>query len=134
MGWEKARTRPVRIDPTARVYEISTADDWAELCRRFPLDLTASRRHDWYRATGRVGDWVIPDWTSVGEHCDGVHLSAAAYLQAAGSPIPVDDDSASLIAGWNPDETWWFTTEVLDIRNEASISWHRGGGADWRPR
>ncbi|WP_223690046.1 hypothetical protein [Leifsonia poae] len=133
MGWEEAQTRPVGIDPRARVYEISTADDWAELCRRFPLDLTSSRRHDWYRATGRIGEWVIPDWTSVGEHFDGVHLSAAAYLQAAGLPVPVDGDTASLIAGWGPDETWWFRLEVVDI-GDGSVAWHRRGGAEWRPR
>lgn len=134
MGWEEAQARPVRIDRRARVYEISTADDWAELCRRFPLNLTASRRHDWYRATGRIGAWVIPDWTSVGEHYDGVHLSTAAYLQAAGLPVPVDGDSASLIAGWSPDETWWFQPGIVDILEEESVAWHRGGGQEWRPR
>ena len=134
MGWEEAQARPVGIDRRARVYEISTADDWAELCRRFPLNLTASRRHDWYRATGRIGDWVIPDWTAVGEHFDGVHLTAAAYLQAAGQPVPVDVDTASLIAGWSPDETWWFRPEIVDIREETSVAWHRGGDDEWRPR
>ena len=134
MGWEKAQVRPVGINLAARVHEIRHADDWAELCRRFPLEVTASRRHDWYRATGRVGDWVIPDWTSVGEHFDGVHLSVAAYLQTAGAVVPVEEDSASLIAGWNPDETWWFRPDILDIHDEQRVAWHRVDGAQWRPR
>lgn len=114
--------------------EIRQAGDWAELCRQFPLEVTASRRHDWYRATGRIGKWVIPDWTSVGEHFDGVHLSAAAYLQVAGLAVPIEADSASLIAGWDPDATWWFRPEVIDVRDEASIAWHSAGGVEWRRR
>lgn len=133
MGWADARATPVRIDSSARVYEISDADDWAELCRRFPLEVTASRRHDWYRTTGRIGDWVIPDWSAVGEQFDGVHLSAAAYLLAAGVPISVDGESASLIAGWNPDETWWFRPEAIEVRDDASVSWRRGRDSVWRP-
>jgi hypothetical protein len=38
-----------------------------------------------------------------------VHLSIAAYVSAAGRSIPLGEDSASVIAGWNPDETSWLT-------------------------
>lgn len=132
LGWVLARARAVAIAASARVYEIGGADDWAELCRRFPLDVTASRRHDWYRATGRAGDWVIPDWTAVGEHYDGVHLSVAGYLRAAGIAIPVDERTASVVAGWDPDQTWWFRPEVLRISEEAPVSWSlRTDGTGW---
>ncbi|WP_336645928.1 hypothetical protein [Microbacterium sp. USHLN186] len=112
MGWERAFVYRARIAPDARVCEIDGPQAWAQLCRRFPVDVSASRRHDWFRATGRVGAWVVPDWAALAEHYDGVHLQAAAYLAAAGTAIPVDDDRASVIAGWNPDETYWLTSAV----------------------
>lgn len=74
----------------------------------------------WERATGRWGRWVIPDWPRVADSYDGVHLTAAGYLSAAGTAIDVDTDIASVIAGWSPDETYWLTdtvTRSIDTRN-----------------
>ncbi|WP_454858475.1 hypothetical protein [Promicromonospora soli] len=71
--------------------------------------MTAQKRHDWYRTTGRVERWVIPDWSILALEYDAVHLTAAAYLAAAGTAIPVDRGTCSVIAGWNPDETYWLT-------------------------
>lgn len=85
LGWEAAETQRVGVPAGLRVYEIDTAHAWAELCVRFPLDVTAQKRHDWYRATGRAGRWVIPDWAEVAEHYDAVHLQVGAYLAA---PVP----------------------------------------------
>ena len=92
----------------ARVIEITGPDDWAALCRQHPLDVSAARRHDWYRVTGRVGSWVIPDWRSVAAEADAVHLTVLGYLTAATRPIDVDGERATVLAGWNPDETFWF--------------------------
>jgi hypothetical protein len=112
MGWERALTRRVEVPAEARVYEIDSADAWAALCREYPLDVSAQKRHNWYRTTGRAGRWVIPDWTAVAVEHDAVHLTAAAYLAAAGTAIPVDGEACSVIAGWNPDETYWFVDAV----------------------
>ncbi|WP_077685016.1 hypothetical protein [Tessaracoccus aquimaris] len=113
LGWTEADATRLRIDPKARVLEIASADDWARLCRDHPLDVTASRRHDWYRATGRDGAWVVPDWCAVAERYDGVHLTIACYLEAATTAIPVDGDRASVIAGCDPDSTWWLNDSVV---------------------
>ncbi|QYH34759.1 hypothetical protein [Salinibacterium sp. M195] len=118
---EPADTHPVTYEGAPRVFEIVAAESWAELCRRYPLEVTATRRHDWYRATGRSGKWMMPDWSRVARDFDAVHLSLAAYLSAAGVAIPLDDDFASVIAGWNPDETYWFTDVVT----------HPVSGASW---
>lgn len=114
LGWERARSRRLITPESATVLEIASIADWSELCKRFPLDVTAQKRDDWYRATTRTGSWMIPDWTQVAEHYDGVHLQVGAYLAAAGCPILVDedDDTASMIAGWNPDEVYWFSTDL----------------------
>ncbi|WP_369374697.1 hypothetical protein AB1046_09635 [Promicromonospora sp. Populi] len=132
-GWERAVTRPVEVPADARVREIDSAEAWAALCREYPLEVNA-KRHDWYLTTGRVGRWVVPDWAAVAVDHDAVHLTAAAYVAAAGTAIPVDDDAAgdtaSVIAGWNPDETYWL---VDGARPEAGgTTWVRDD-EDWMP-
>ncbi|MEO4038679.1 hypothetical protein V3N95_05270 [Micrococcaceae bacterium Sec6.3] len=53
IGAEAATVIPVR--GAGRTYEVRGPGDWVRLCRRFPLEVSASRRHDWYRVTGRSG-------------------------------------------------------------------------------
>ncbi|MEB0000528.1 hypothetical protein QN367_15705 [Cryobacterium sp. RTS3] len=115
-GWESATAEQIVVPRDARVYEIDGPAAWADLCRRYPPEITASRRHDWYRATGCIGRWVIPDWTQVQHDIDAVHLSGGGYLTMAGLPIPVQDDLATVLAGWNADHTYWFR----DVTRHAS--------------
>lgn len=90
------------------VYEIQGRADWVVLCKRYPLEVTASKRHDWYRTTGQAPTrWVQPDWAAVADSFAGVHLTAAAYLTGAGRALYLDDDTATVIAGFNPDATYW---------------------------
>ena len=83
--------------------------------------MTAQRRHDWYRATGREGRWVIPEWAAVAERYDGVHLSVEGYLEAATTAIPVSDGWASVIAGCDPDTTWWLSDAVTPTGETRSM-------------
>nr|WP_201471467.1 hypothetical protein [Microbacterium hydrocarbonoxydans] len=112
LGWKVATVIPVR--GTGRILEVTSADDWAELCREFPMDVTASRRHDWFRVTGRGGSWVIPDWERVAERWDAVHLTTLGYLSAATRLIEVDDEYATVIGGWAPDSTVWLTDSLRE--------------------
>ncbi|WP_159698359.1 hypothetical protein [Arthrobacter sp. 18067] len=107
LGWEEATVIPVA--GTGRILEITSAEDWSELCRAFPLEVTASRRHDWFRTTGRQGRWVIPDWEKAASTWDAVHLTVDGYLSAAGRALPVGKDTATVIAGWDPGSTIWLT-------------------------
>lgn len=107
MGWETARVLPLEVQPRS-VYEIDGPEAWAALCRRFPLEVTASRRHDWYRVTGLDTRWVIPDWSAVAAHHDGVHLTVSGYLTTAGRGVTVDETHSTVLAGWHPGETYWF--------------------------
>ncbi len=106
-GEEQATVIPVR--GTGRTYEIRTGDDWLALCREHPLEVTASRRHDWFRCTGTDGTWVIPDWEKIAERWDAVHLTTGAYLSGANRALHVDGDTFTVLAGWNPDTTIWLT-------------------------
>lgn len=112
LEWEGAESMRLIVPKDASVFEITGAVDWTELCARFPFEVTAQKLDDWHHATAPSDRWVIPDWVQVAEHYDAVHLQVGAYLAAAGTTIPIDDSSgfASLIAGWNPDQTYWFSS------------------------
>lgn len=127
LGWEHATTRRVGMPAGLRTFEVASAASWALLCGRFPIEVTAQKRHDWYRTTGRDGRWVIPDWAKVAEHYDAVHLHTLAYLSAAGTAIAVDEDTASVIAGWGPDETYWFTPRVRYLDDPVRWMLHHDG-------
>ncbi|MCX2730641.1 hypothetical protein OOZ19_10345 [Saccharopolyspora sp. NFXS83] len=131
MGWERAAVRDVATPSDVAVHEIDGPEAWAWLCRRYPLEVTAGRRHDWFRATGRDGRWVLPDWAAVAREFDGVHLTAAGYLATAGAAVPVEDDLASVLAGWDPDATWWLTDAARP--EPVGRDWCGGGEAGWRP-
>lgn len=133
LGWAGATVMPIALGEH-RVLELRAAEDWAALCRAHPIDVSASRRHDWFRITGRDGAWVLPDWQAIAEEWDAVHLPVWTYLALAGRVIPVDDARASLIAGWSPDTTFWLTEPP---RSDAPAEqWRRddSGGAWVRVR
>ncbi len=122
-GWQDASVETLEIAAEMRIFEIRSAKAWADLCRSYPLDVTASRRHDWYRATGRNGQWLIPDWSLVAADFDAVHLQIGTYLSSVGIPIPVEENACSMIAGWDPDETYWLTD--VPVRPGSQSQWHR---------
>lgn len=129
-GGKEATVIPVY--GSGRTFEIRRAEDWISLCRSFPLEVTASRRHDWFRTTGRDGRWVIPDWQLVAGEWDAVHLTTAGYLHTAGRALEVGADTASVLAGWNPDSTLW----LGDVAREAETPrqlWRKDPTSDeWR--
>lgn len=120
-GPDEASAEKIDTSSPLPVFEISSGERWAELCRRFPLEVTASRRHDWYRATGRNGEWIIPDWAEAAHHFSAVHLPMETYLTWSGVPVPVTRKASSMVAGWNPDQTYW----LRDVRScpDTSINW-----------
>lgn len=121
LGWERALVSPTR--GAGRVLDLDE-ETWVELCRRHPVEVTSSRRHDWGRATGREGRWVIPDWSEVAKQWNAVRLSIAQYLVLAGRPLHVDEERASLVAGWGPGVTRWLTDGVRVV-GEPEL-WVRG--------
>lgn len=108
MGWTSAATEPVLPRPDARVYEIDCPTAWSELVARYPLNVTKSRRHDWWKITGETGNWLLPDYAAVAEDYDAVHLSICGYLSSAARALRVGD-AATVLAGWDLDSTWWLT-------------------------
>lgn len=122
-GQRSALVWPLTTTRTPRVWEINRPEAWVRLVDRYPLDVTYARRHDWYRTTGRLGAWRIPDWRAVADDYDAMHLSVAGYLTSATRALPlVDRDLATVLAGWNPDQTWWLT-DVLATETSPPESW-----------
>jgi hypothetical protein len=126
LGWPEALCWPLKPRPSARVYEIRGPQDWTTLVRQYPLDVTKSRWHDWFKITGRAGTWLIPDYGALAADYDGVHLTVGGYLTTAGRPLAVDDSleagaAATMLAGWDPDLTYWLA-DVLEPAGSAGLA------------
>jgi hypothetical protein len=132
MGWTTATAWRVTVANPPRVYEVATPADWVELVRRYPYDVSLAKRGDWWRTTGRDGRWSMPDWPAVCADYEAVHVTVLAYLTCAGDALAVDDDTATVLAGWDPDATYWLAdvveyadTPVHWFRDEDELNWHR---------
>jgi hypothetical protein len=108
-GLNAATVWTTEVHGIPRVYEIRAPEDWVSLTRRYPLDVTDGRKHDWFKVTGCDGTWHIPDWERVSRDWDAVHLTVAGYLTTATRLLGIDDRTATVLAGWNPDETFWLS-------------------------
>jgi hypothetical protein len=132
LGWQAATVEKVQVPVDARILEIDGPAAWARLVQSYPLDVTAGRRHDWYSVTGRSGSWAIPDWSEVRHDFDAVHLTVAGYLSAAGQAIPIDDERSTVLAGWDPDSTYWLRDCARDVSTRSG--WRLDEADDaWRP-
>jgi hypothetical protein len=128
LGEEEFEVWAVGIDPAARVYEVHEPGDWWRLAATNPRDVTASRWHDWSRWTGREGRWILPDWRSVAAQWDGVHVSVAGYLSTAGMAVDSGDAAATLLAGWDADQTLWLRDVFTGTRQ--LTTWHGTPGPE----
>jgi hypothetical protein len=128
LGEEEFEVWTVGIDPAARVYEVHEPGDWGRLAAAHPRDVTASRRHDWGRWTSREGRWILPDWRSVAAQWDGVHVSVAGYLNTAGMAVDTGGGAATLLAGWNADQTLWLRDVFTGTRQ--LTTWHGTPGPE----
>ncbi|WP_144713357.1 hypothetical protein [Curtobacterium pusillum] len=123
-GWDRALVSPVTAPPDARVAIVDDAEDWADLCRVGAVDVSGTtRRHDWYWTTGRDGDWITPDWAAIARAYDAVHLTFRGWLRAAGTAVPVDASTASVIAGWTPGSTVWLRDPQPGLGASAAWRW-----------
>lgn len=103
---DNASSYPISLIGPCRVLEITSAQDYARLVEQYPLRMTRSRFHDWYRVTGSVDEWYIPHWGLIAKDYEAVHLTTAAYLEGATKRIPIAGGS-TMMAGWSPDVTFW---------------------------
>jgi hypothetical protein len=119
-GDTEAVVWPLAVAGMARVFEVDGPGAWQRLVAAYPRTVTATYRHTW-AWTGWDGEWLMPRWSAVARDWDGVHLTVAGYLAAAGRALPVGT-ARTLLGGWNPDETYWLA-DVVTSNGEAR-AWH----------
>lgn len=125
----------VTVDAGARVAEIHDPADWSRLVAAYPADVTSSRQAEWSSDYGWPGRWLLPDWPRLARDWDGVHVSAMGYLRSQGRISRVED-GATVLAGWDPDATYWLR-DVVQLTGEPPefwtcdhaeyVGWHRTG-------
>jgi hypothetical protein len=121
-GWTMAEVWPMKPADDCRVYEINEPTAWTELVAQYPMDVSLSRRHDWWRSGRHDGNWWLPDWTAVASDFDAVHLTVMGYLTTAGRALPVGE-ARTMLAGWDADETYWLD-DVLKTAGPP-VGWQR---------
>jgi hypothetical protein len=131
-GERQASIWNVNVAAGARVAEVHGLADWARLAEAYPLDVTGARRAEWSGRYGWAGPWLVPDWSRLARDWDGVHVSAEGYLRAQEQAAPVRD-GRTVLAGWNPDATYWLR-DVIRLTESVPERWIRESGAlaRWR--
>ncbi len=139
-GWHEAACWQLLASDQARVYEIGGPQDWSRLVARYPLDVSKSRRHDWWRVTGWAGAWVIPDYAAVAADFDAIHVTVGGYLTTAGRALALADQAGAggfasgartVLAGWAPDATYWLADVLTSSSpperwlNREPLGWQR---------
>lgn len=131
-GWTQVRCWPVTPSGQVRMCEINDPDDWVALVARYPLEVTKSRRHDWWNVTGWDGTWLMPDYAAAAIDYDAIHLTVNGYLTTAGRALTVNN-ARCLLAGWSPDETYW----LADVLTAGGAPFHwildHSAQLGWRP-
>lgn len=110
----------MQVDPDARIYQISSPDDWVRLVEEFPRvsELDAEVRRDLqsvgYRNVGRWQRCLVPDWPAVAAVYDGVHLTWAGFLTVDARPIPSGEREMTGLRRWGSERTAWLGPVHLD--------------------
>jgi len=110
--------RHVSIRADARVLEITTAQDWHDLVRRYPARGEHGTMPDFPNAPWGTGEGLmVPDWSEVARDWDGVHVTPWALLTA--TQVRVTSD-----IGWTEPWAWegahtlwldWVFDQVQDL-------------------
>lgn len=123
----------LRCNRAAKVFEIQDSEDWRSLVERYSIEVTHGRRGNWLLATGLDVRWMLPDWALVAQDYDAVHLGLLGYLATSGRAIRLDAGAATLIAGWDPDATYWLT-DLMTVVGEPSEWVRTDRTGHWRPK
>jgi len=112
--------------PGVRVFEVHRPEDWVALVTAHPAQ--APRPHGGWElpgpnqhieqsglldvphqraAVGELSAHVLPDWSSVAESFDAVHLSWAGFITTEGCVTPVGDGAFTMLRYWGSERTHW---------------------------
>ncbi len=117
----------LRSKPDARVFEINRPDDWVQLVaahprqagpntecwelpgiNQNPAKLSALLGIGHQRATRTaVRFHMVPDWRSVAEAYDGVHLTWAGFITSEGCITDLGNQDVAMLRYWSSERTLW---------------------------
>ncbi len=107
----------ITIPDDYRVFEVHGPEDWHRLCLEHP-----ARRRD-----GRL----TPDWSSVAQVWDGVHLSFGGLLSCEQAEYE-GSGAWSKHGSWQAELSYWFRTEGIVAEKLADYQQNlNGSGIDW---
>lgn len=118
-----ARRKRVRVSSAARICEITSAEEWHALVTRHEVrsdpvmnvHSAAQKNEPW-----GGNDGLVPDWSSISQECDGVHITLWALL--TGTQVRVRSD-----AGWTEmwsrgsEETAWLRWVFDEVEEMAPV-------------
>lgn len=132
------------VNPDARVFEIHRPGDWAQLVQNYP-----SRARPGYEgwelpginqdrqvasalwtvayqnaARRKIRHHLVPDWASVAEDYDGVHLSWAGVVTAEGFVNDLGHGDVALLRYWFHEQTLWLADIFGEPERLAAPSLH----------
>ncbi len=115
------------VDTGSRLFEINRPGDWTRLVTDHPRDAAAHGEH-WELPGGnqdpsavrtlmdvpgqraartRIRSHLVPDWRSVAEHYDGVHLTWAGLITAEGCVSDLGHGDVAMLRYWFSERTLW---------------------------
>lgn len=115
------------LDSDARVFEIRRPSDWVRLVTEHPKDAATHSEH-WElpsvnqdrseisdlllmpgqrAARAKIGRHLVPDWRSVADAYDGVHLSWAGFITSEGCISDLGGGDVAMLRYWFSERTHW---------------------------
>jgi hypothetical protein len=157
-AWE-IETGPIQrwwlpVRPEARVLELHRPADWARLVTEYPRlaephpgwELPGVNPHPTVPASlfavphqraarDPVRRHLVPDWRSVAQRYDGVHLSWAGFVTSEGCVVDLGEGDVTMLRYWFSERTLW----LADVFGEPSPAPDPGidldaGSRHWPPR
>jgi hypothetical protein len=86
-------TYQLTVKPEAKVYDVTSAEQWVNLVKEHPL---------------QKGSIIYPDWLSIARQYDGVHLSLPAVTAIQGYRLQLGDLEVAE-SYWDVETTLWFS-------------------------
>jgi hypothetical protein len=105
----------LQAEPAARVAEIRTASDWADLVNAHPVT-----------AEGLA----YPDWLAIARRYDAVHMMLAAIVAMEGIRL-LTPQALLAPAFWGVEGTFWLRWSFRDFTREETIAAHTGSDGSY---
>ena len=118
-----ARRAHMRVSPEARVLEIDSAEAWHAMAVACGTQSSPSQSPHPYNHVGLPwgpNDGLVPDWSAVARHRDGVHLTLWGYLTA--TQVRIDSDAGWTMAwSWEGEQTLWLRWAFKDVHEMPTL-------------